>query len=370
MAQQDSSLAASARRRLRGEESWVDISSNPSPSSVNSMASIQASRTPSERIPRPLIPMRSVTEPPRSLSTAGSSQDEYDESSSESDRVMSSSNEDIVKEDDEEVDLDDDDNRTALGVRTEEVFTPQPNAFSHPPSAHSSRDSYFPRVTSAPSSHIRPRPHLQRAREQGMTASYQPDHDAALRASLTTLLSCAAAVRPKATNGEKHDLLPQRQSLNRPSTQPTTLRLIPESALPSQSRPSATSSKSPSSPTSRPSKRRSRSRSKDREAHQSKKQRPISATYSSYDDYIISPTLAGWVISAGMVLVLSAISFSAGYAWGREVGRAEAELGFGASGSLAGSAGGANGSCAAQEAMRGSGLRRMNWAGSTSAIRA
>jgi hypothetical protein len=72
------------------------------------------------------------------------------------------------------------------------------------------------------------------------------------------------------------------------------------------------------------------------------------------------------------LLVLSAISFSAGYAWGREVGRAEAELGFGASGSLASSAGGANGSCAAQEAMRGtgSGLRRMNWGGSTSAIRA
>jgi hypothetical protein len=284
---------------------------------------------------------------------------------------MSSSNEDMVKEDDEEADVDDDDNRTALGVRTEEVFTPQPNAFSHPPSSHSNRDSYFPHVTSAPSSHIRSRPHLQRAREQGMTASYQPDHDAALRASLTTLLSCAAAVRPKPANGEKHDLLPQRQSFNRPSTQPTTLRLIPESALPSQSKAPTNSSKSPSSPTSRPSKRRSRSRSKDRDTHQSKKQRAATVPYSSYDDYIISPTLAGWVISAGMVLVLSAISFSAGYAWGREVGRAEAELGFSTSSGLAGGAGAGNGSCA-QEAIRGSGsgLRRMNWGASTSAVRA
>jgi hypothetical protein len=50
------------------------------------------------------------------------------------------------------------------------------------------------------------------------------------------------------------------------------------------------------------------------------------------------------VISAGMVLVFSAISFSAGYAWGREVGRIEGEMG------LNGAAGGACG----REVMRGS----------------
>ena len=45
----------------------------------------------------------------------------------------------------------------------------------------------------------------------------------------------------------------------------------------------------------------------------------------------ISPTLFTWVVSAGVVILVSAISFSAGYAMGREVGRGEASgfLGYG-----------------------------------------
>ena len=339
-------------------ESWVDIASHPSSSSINSFAANSPSRV-GERVPRPLIPVRSVTEPPRSTSATGSSQDEYDESSSESDRVLSSSNEELHQDDEVS---DDDDNRTALGTRPAEIFTPQPNAFSHPPSSQPSLNSYFPRVVSAPNSHIRSRPHLQRAREQNMISSYQPDHDAALRASLTTLLSCAAAVRPRrsntnlATDKDKGPEQHQRPQQTRQSNQPTSLRLVPGSALPSQSQPPKATNTSPSQRASSR-KRRSRSRSKDRDAHQSaKKHRPISAPCSSYDDYFISPTLAGWVISAGMVLALSAISFSAGFAWGREAGRAEAELGFR---SFEG-----NGSCA-QEAMRGSGsgLRRLHLVG-------
>jgi hypothetical protein len=72
---------------------------------------------------------------------------------------------------------------------------------------------------------------------------------------------------------------------------------------------------------------------------------------ASGGDELISPTLASWMISAGVVLVFSAISFSAGYAWGREVGRIEGEIGV------------AGGSCG-REALRGTGsqLRRLRWA--------
>lgn len=78
---------------------------------------------------------------------------------------------------------------------------------------------------------------------------------------------------------------------------------------------------------------------------------------------LISPTLASWMISAGVVLVFSAISFSAGYAWGREVGRIEGEFGLGGAGAGAG---------CGQEAMRGSGtgLRRLRWSSGTSSVRA
>ena len=41
---------------------------------------------------------------------------------------------------------------------------------------------------------------------------------------------------------------------------------------------------------------------------------------------LISPTLLTWVVSAGVVVLVSAISFSAGYSMGKEVGRTEISL--------------------------------------------
>lgn len=230
--------------------------------------------------------LRVAPVPPTSV--AGSSQDEYEESESESERVMSSSTEDI------------DDASTAIGVH---VFTPQPNAFSQP------TNTYFPTVT-----------HSERLPSNRMItqrAIRQPDHDAALRASLTTLLSCAAAVRPK----ERERPLPPARSSN----QPTTLRLVPESQM------------------SKPPKRRSRESSKERHA---KKIRAVKV-----NDEPMSPTAMTWMISAGVVLVFSAISFSAGYAWGKEVGRLE-EINCGNCG---------------QEAIRSTGgLRKLRWSGAQS----
>ncbi len=63
----------------------------------------------------------------------------------------------------------------------------------------------------------------------------------------------------------------------------------------------------------------------------------------------ISPSLLTWVLSAGVVVLVSAISFSAGYAMGKEVGRAEVSvMDFGDEGRSCG-----------REAVRG--LRRFRW---------
>lgn len=43
----------------------------------------------------------------------------------------------------------------------------------------------------------------------------------------------------------------------------------------------------------------------------------------------VSPTLFTWVVSVGVVVVFSAISFSAGYSMGKDAGRFEAMSGTG-----------------------------------------
>jgi hypothetical protein len=281
---------------------------------------------------------------------------------------------------------DDDDDHTALGVGTAEdnaVFTPQPNAFSHPPLSNNARsldvprlDSYFsllPQAESAPSStRLNPnRTITQRTSQQGRPqvsharpalntrrpSGHHADHDAALRASLTTLLSCAAAVRgsPKSNDFNPTSAAPRTTR----AFEPTSLRLVPESHFlgneESPLQPQTQTSHSPaSSPRSQASKRKAREQSKERLA---KKTRGATHKTAYEEEMLMSPTLMTWMISAGVVLVFSAISFSAGYAWGKEVGRFEGEMGI------------TSGACGTQ-AMKGSagGLRRLRWSG-TSAVR-
>jgi hypothetical protein len=281
---------------------------------------------------------------------------------------MTSSGEHVVSTAQQEYDAgsdsdDDDENATALGRRTEPVFTPQPNAFSHPPSAQASQrpmppGSYFPRSSQpAPARPSYPNRSVSRTQH----SSYQADHDAALRASLTTLLSIGAA----AARG-----LPKREHNNRGGNtmggnEPMSLRIIPESEL--MGNHNAANSSRPLTPSTRA--RSSPSISSQEAATIDKAKRKATAAKPSgekarvakkkkvqlVEEAMISPTLLTWVMSAGVVVLVSVVGFGAGYVIGREVGRGET-LGLNGSTVLDG------GSCG-REVVRGSSgsLRRFRW---------
>ncbi|KAF2806002.1 uncharacterized protein BDZ99DRAFT_466297 [Mytilinidion resinicola] len=385
--------------RQRSEESWIEVSSQPSSSSLSSAADeiittgLRVRHDSNARRRR-----RSHGANPLRLgglyhaSGGGSSQEEYDESESESDRVMSSSNEAIrpsplhqhqetrrstravflttssdfsEREGDDEED-DDDENSTAVNYPRAtggSRFTPQPNAFSHPPTTQATRSEAATTYFSQSRTPNRPTPHRnaysspQHTPYNVISPSHQADHDAALRASLSTLLSAAAAVRglPKPVQPSAH------RTAGGARVDPSSLRLVSESVA-MGGEPSKTEQSSPASSPSRDSnsdkyKRKAtppsgtRSSSKDRRAvKKARKTGPM------MDE--ISPTLLTWVVSAGVVVLVSAISFSAGYVVGREAGHAEA---VGQLGSVGADAGRCGREAASGMKGTGMGLRRLRW---------
>ena len=370
-------------------ESWIEVSSQPSSSSLSSAATDDNAPA-ARRTHQGFNPHRRRRFNPnapshldistRPTSTSASSQEEYDESESESDRIMSSSNEDVhptaLHSDDsplppsatlEDVDMDEDDddeNSTAIGINIEPVFTPQPNAFSHPPASQSTRHahptgrggSYLPHQASNPSRATAQRHSYPSERMRSHTPynvispSYQADHDAALRASLSTLLSCAAAARglPKRGLTSRRDTGPSNR------IEPSTLQIIPEASI-SKAQPTTRRtairqvSETSSSALSSIGKGKRKASSRDRRDTKKKRQ-------GSIEDLIISPTLMTWVVSAGVVVLFSAISFSAGFAYGKEVGLVEGAVNTTGDGVACG-----------KEVGRG--LRRWRWGTAASPVR-
>nr|POF12779.1 hypothetical protein CFP56_09930 [Quercus suber] len=362
-------------------DSWVEISSQPSSSSLSSAADDALRTNPALRAADQARWRRRRTLPPSLLrrhrgQEGTSSPEEYDESESESDRVMTSSGEamsdpyppsgltlpSLPVEDDGDNDDDDDENRTAINypLRNVRGFTPQPNAFSHPPSnsRHAGQPipgSYFPaptRPACRPSSTARSESSRSSHLPQNiLSPSYHAaaQHEEALRASLNTLLSCAAAARGLQKHDPKRHPTVTQEPLRSNRVEPTTLRLIPGPAPPTTSIPqplppsshqhnqqlheptfkptlrrTSTSTTASSSATSALKEKRkalATTRSSSRERRIAKKARR--ATSTSVDDLTISPTLLTWIVSAGVVVFLSALSFSAGYGIGKEAGRLE-----------------------------------------------
>lgn len=397
-------------------DSWIEVSSQPSSSSLSSAAAADEIVTTGLRVERRTSDYKpgerqwqSMTSAPANYgleqSMASSSQEEYEESESESDRVLSGSNEDVVARSrgdalllhhgsmsEELSSSEEDDRSTALctAAISSSPFVPQPNVFSHPP-RHARGRSYTtsgprpsPSMVSSSSQATTVRPsagttgrrrsyRVQHSPYNVISPSYQADHDAALRASLSTLLSCAAAARG----------LPKTESPPAPAgpstaQQPTSFRLVSESvamgeemdepdirtrrgnASPSSDNRYSRHNRSARTEESRAaskSKRRASS-SRDRESSQisaSKKTRRAGMSDSVSAD---APTLMTWVVSAGVIAVVTVISFSAGYVLGREVGRAEAGLLGSGPGPLASA--GASANCG-REAVRDGFIKRLRW---------
>lgn len=307
---------------------------------------------------------RSVMAPTTRQHNAGaSSQEEFEESESESDRVMTSSNEAIhasplqhewrpdgrhftlSSASSEAYGSEEDENATAINMpRGEQAFTPQPNIFSHPASSHrastaqQSTNSYF----GSRSTRQQPRTSYSN-REQHtpyniISSSHHADHDAALRASLSTLLSCAAAARalPK-THKPATESGTRQVSSNH--VDPMSIGLMPESAIYGTSPAKATTQSTTHAATpgaatmtdkaKRKDSTQQRSNSKDRRA--TKKVKRSTSTWTPATMEEVNPTLMTWFVGASVIVLVSALGFSAGYITGKEAGRAEVlELGAGA----------------------------------------
>lgn len=367
----------------RHDETWVEVASQPSSSSLSSIGDEIV--TTGLRVGNPYVRRRRLQQSARSLPQQQtaihnvnaadlSSQEEYDESDSEDDRLLTSSTENAQPE--EEADMDseaesDGDNVTALGrvsdQPTERIFRPQPNAFTHP---SAQRRYSAPAIPSTPHPHphnglTRPsftqrsqtRPH--RAGPSFMSPAVREENDAALRASLTTLLSCAHAARGLPKSKDEVEAQRTANAGVGSSSQPMELRFVPESELSTEPR-RAQRPAGPSPPRKRGSPARSPSRTSERGKRGSGLPTVSRATKKKKVAQIeeptsISPTLLTWVVSAGVVVLVSVVGFGAGYVIGREVGKQEA---------LAASVGSVNetASCG-QEVIRssGSGLRKLRW---------
>ncbi|OQD83311.1 hypothetical protein PENANT_c017G06300 [Penicillium antarcticum] len=400
-------------------DSWIDVSSQPSSSSFSSAATSDDIITTGLRVEQgevgayqrrnrrrrlqhlAAITTAQVAYASHDASQASSSQEEYEESESESDRVLSSSNEEMPhrtfptglpmrseppsSSSDAASSDDEDDTSTALGMGiSPSPFVPQPNVFTHPPATSDTSWSRHPdtrhqanvstssrqttiRRESYPSSRSSRRNQHQHSPYNMISPSHHADHDAALRASLSTLLSCAAAARGLPKNDNQPSASP---AAPQSTAQPSAFRLVGESVAMGEESGDEEVRSSPQYPQTSPSigdpggdtrpptmpsspavaKSKCRSSSpKDRSA--AKKSRRATMADSTTP---VSPTIMTWVISAGVVVLFSAISFSAGYMLGREVGRTEVGMmGDSVSGPQSST------SCG-QEAVRG-GLRKLRW---------
>lgn len=163
------------------------------------------------------------------------------------------------------------------------------------------------------------------------------EHDAALRASLSTLLSCAAAARGLSRNGggapESSTMQSGLITAARPTRGVEGLRVIQGDRPPTPA--TAMSSPRPASKQGNQKRRRpSKTSSSSSVAVLPSKKATTSSDRNSYQAHIkkirdlasLNNGLTTLALSAGAIVVLGAISFSAGYWVGREMGKNELEI--------------------------------------------
>lgn len=361
-------------------ESWVEISSQPSSSSLSSISdevvtagsnldvSLHSRQSPA-RIHRQSCPQRRTTHV--------NSQDEFDEFESEDDSFLASSKENlnirskpshgIIKL---PAETDKNENANALGYRVPDSpppFRPQPNIFHHHTVPLFSSNHPHNAIRNR-SRNMRTLQNHQISMPSFMGGMGEPDGDMALRASLTTLLSCAAAARDMPKDLKEPNILPARPKGGATQgNQPVELCLVQENDLlprnpaphqvtPRSSRRKSNSQQSTSSDIHKMKRSSLLSNHPGRSPKANKKKRT-----AVVEEALFSPTLLTWVVSAGVVAVVSVIGFGAGYIIGREVGKQES-IGVACTGLDASSIGVEAVGCGSK-IIRGSGVtwRRIRW---------
>ncbi|KUI62073.1 hypothetical protein VP1G_09207 [Cytospora mali] len=403
------------------DESWVEIASQPSSSSLSSIGDeiittglqvgnqsypprsrrLQHHRHQQQSVRQPMPPSYIVSHAAAQAGT--SSQEEYDETESEEDRLMTSSTENIdtrpaagtfglprsrttLGPTTDLSDSEEDDDGTALGRPT--GFRPQPNAFTHPP-AHLSQRSHSTN-SAIPPHHpgVRPSTYTHRSHNRLRNPAYQADNEAALRASLTTLLSCAAAA--KSLPGRRGAAVgpssgePVLGAGVGPNSQPMELRLVPESEMEAGGSPAldpsvpksssrvrqpttrttsnSSAQSAPASTSSEGKGKRTAYTSQPKPQRATKKKRTSAAGVEDNTVTWISPATLTWVLGTGVVLLVSVVGFGAGFVVGREVGRQDILSSVSGGGPATGA--GVNASSCGGEVIRstsGGTLRRWRW---------
>jgi hypothetical protein len=177
--------------------------------------------------------------------------------------------------------------------------------------------------------------------------NHAADHDEALRASLSTLLSCAAAARGLAKSP------PQSQQAGTQQQPPAQqggrvavegIRVVREGDLPSEASGSITGksrrssvgsvseSPTPASRLPSPEKnskrdgKKSTAEKKGSSAKSKSLRRSHSRGRTESESELLGVSYVTLAVSAGALVLLSAITFTAGYAMGREVGKSEGGL--------------------------------------------
>lgn len=247
------------------------------------------------------------------------------------------------------------------------VFTPQPNAFSEALSQNREGNSisYFARKRSVDQGPLPPTDHAleeaRLARTDGAILEDKAAHEAIMKQSLDTLLSCAAAAKALARNPPSnfhpsfsvtHRQLGSERDLAAADT--AKVSGAPRSMTPSEycTKSRAASSMANSFVLEEPSKyTKTKRRASQRTGSRERASKKTKSQPGHVED-LLYPTLMTWAMGAGIVVLVSAISFSAGYAIGVEVGQAEVLS--------RASDGAAHGVTCGQEVMKG-GLRRLRW---------
>ncbi|RKF78016.1 hypothetical protein GcM1_214007 [Golovinomyces cichoracearum] len=327
--------SAGISRNLRGYDSWIDISSqpsSPSQSPVNDEIVTTGLRIQNPKNARRRRKCFSRISPLADETRYTSSQEEYEESESDEDHILAGSDEHIVYNSfsalsSYEVDSDSDRGKRVKtlpvgGTETRALLDPQHDIFSQ----HSSNKCQI-----SPENYLSPRsthgqhPHVASNVFQQQMHRRPADHDAALRASLTTLLSIGAAAArglPKREFPSSRDNLSGRSQENNESI---GLRFMSESELLSSS------SHQPSVPSVKPTNVISsydtwieKKKPKRSWTENTKKMKSQSVSQES----AASPTFLTWAVSAGVLVIMSVFGFGAGYLIGRDAGRQEIMAGL------------------------------------------